>query len=60
MSISSPATGFEVDNYRSPDGRVWWYFAWRQNGRRRTSLHSYTNRMAAMLALRKWRAETGA
>ena len=60
MSISSPATGFEVDCYRSPDGRIWWHYSWLQNGRRRYSYHSYANRMAAMVALAAWRAETGA
>lgn len=59
MSVSSPATDFEVDCFKSPDGRVWWYFSWMQNGRRRSSYNNYVNRVAAMQALREWRAETG-
>lgn len=60
MSISSPATDFAVDCFRSPaDGVVWWYYSWKQNGRSRTSIKSYPNRKAAMMALAAWRAETG-
>lgn len=60
MSVSSPATDFQVDCYRSPDGRVWWFYSWMQNGRRRNSYNSYVNRMAATLALREARkVETG-
>jgi len=51
MSISSPCTDFDVDCYKSPDGRVWWYYSFLRNGRRHNSYNSYTSREAAYAAM---------
>lgn len=51
MSISSPHTDHDIDCYKSPDGRVWWYFTYRRNGRVVNSYDSYTTREAAYAAM---------